>query len=154
MMNVNVPAISEEDRLMQKAKDIMTRRPATCTTRQFIYDAVQLMAEEDCGVIPIVDDDNHCIGIVTDRDICLEVVLNRQDPQSTPLTKVMTHDITTCREEDTLCEAIRKMEQKKVRRIPVLDDDGRCTGIISESDIALKDDNHTQVAALINAISH
>jgi len=139
---------------MQKAKDIMTKKPATCTPYQYIYDAVQMMANEDCGVIPIVDENGKCIGIVTDRDICLEVILNRQDPQSTPLTKVMTQDILTCHEEETISDAVHKMEAKKVRRLPVVDDDGCCIGILTQGDIALKNDNHDQIAELVNAISH
>lgn len=139
--------------MTQKAKDIMTKNPKSCYETAFIYDAVKVMADQNCGVVPITDTSDRCIGIVTDRDICLDVVLNRIDPQTTQLFQVMSHNVLTCHPDDSLHDVIMKMEKKKVRRAPVVDNKGQCIGIISEADIALKDKNRKEVAEMVGAIS-
>lgn len=139
--------------MSQKAKDIMTKHPKTCRKTDFVYDVVEVMAEVDCGVVPIIEDSGKCIGIVTDRDICLDVILNQLDSQTTKIQDVMSQKLLTCHANDDLDDVIKSMEKKKVRRIPVVDDQGHCIGIISEADIALKDKNKKEVAEMVGAVS-
>jgi len=138
---------------MPKAKDIMTVNPKVCRKDDTIFEAVKIMRDKDCGVVPIVDTDERCVGIITDRDICLSTVLNRLDSSKTKIIDIMTKEPITCSPEDSLDTVIHKMEVQKIRRIPVVDKNYHCIGIISEADVALKDPNKEQVAELVEAVS-
>jgi CBS domain-containing protein len=101
--------------------------------------AAQAMDELDVGVIPVCDGD-RLVGMVTDRDITLRVVAQGRQPAQTPLRELMSPDVQTCREDDDLEEAAMRMEQAQIRRLPVIDDDGRLVGMLSLGDIATKGD--------------
>jgi CBS domain-containing protein len=79
------------------------------------------------------------IGIITDRDLCCSVVANGLNPQSTPIEKFISLNPVACREGESLDNCARLMQEHKVRRIPILDGDGRVIGIVSQADLALKD---------------
>jgi CBS domain-containing protein len=96
---------------------------------------VEIMQNQDTGVVPIINSDNELIGLVTDRDICLQVVLNELNTKQTSLSNVMQHDLITCTPEEDLEQIIEKMKSAQVKRILVVEEN-RCIGIISESDIA------------------
>ncbi len=137
---------------MQKARDVMTREPRVCREDDTVLDAVRVMKDADCGVVPVADSSGKCIGIVTDRDIVLDVLGNHLDPKKTPLTKIMTKDPVCCRPDDSLEEVVRQMKQHQVKRIPIVDEEGRCVGIISEHDVAEKDENRQEVAEMVEAV--
>lgn len=139
---------------MVKAKDIMTPNPTCCKVTDSVLDAVRVMKNEDCGIVPITDESGQCVGLVTDRDICLKVILERKDPQSTILRDVMTSNVITCNPEDSLEDIIPKMQKYMIRRILVTDESGKRVGIISEADIALKVRDKSKVADLVEAVSH
>lgn len=136
---------------MCMAKDVMTQNPSTCREEHTVYDAVRLMNREDCGVVPVVDDSDHCVGIVTDRDICLKTVLDHLDPEDTPLNEIMTTDIIFCKGTDNIEDVIAMMEQGQIRRIPVVDEENCVIGIISEGDIA-KSEAKPMVSELVEAV--
>lgn len=138
---------------MQKAKDIMTPNPRCCIMESSVWDAVEVMRKENCGIVPILDQEGQCIGVVTDRDLCLNVILNRLNPDSTPLQEVMTRNLVTCYPEESMDDVLHKMEQRMVRRILVVNDNNRCIGIISEADIALKGEGKIKVSELVEAVS-
>ena len=138
---------------MKNAKDIMTPNPSCCKVTNSVREAVEIMKSEDCGVVPVMDQEGKCVGVVTDRDICLKVILDRKDPNTTTLQEVMSRNPVTCRPEDNLDTIIQKMEKYMVRRILVVDDNNRCIGIISEADIALKAEDKNKVAELVEAVS-
>lgn len=121
------------------AKDVMTQHPSACREEHTIYDVVRLMNREDCGVVPVVDDSDHCVGIITDRDICLKLVLDHLDPEDTPVSELMTTDVITCQPTDAIESIIQKMEKGQIRRIAVTDEENRLVGMISEGDIALSE---------------
>jgi CBS domain-containing protein len=116
-----------------KAKDVMTSNPITCQQTDFIRKAVEVMEQEDTGIVPIVNEENSCIGVITDRDICLEVVLREIDASSTPISKIIHHKLLSCSENDDLKDVIARMKEQQVKRIIVLDGE-QCIGIISEHD--------------------
>ena len=136
-----------------KARDIMTPDPELCHENDTIYDCVEIMYQRDCGIVPIVDDNGICIGVVTDRDICLDVVLNRKDPDRSKINEVMTRDPLTCGPDQSLDRVIDEMEKHKVRRILVVNKDNRCIGIISEGDIATRDEEKRHVSELVGAVT-
>lgn len=95
------------------------------------------MARDDIGAVPIGQDD-RLIGIITDRDLALRVVAEKRDPSKTLAEEVMTRGIVYCRTEETVEDAVHLMDQKTIRRLPVLDDQKRLVGMLSLGDVAHK----------------
>lgn len=125
---------------MSSIEQIMTRDPSCSTPETTVRDVARMMLEHDCGEIPIVEsgDKGRVIGVVTDRDITCRVVAVGKDPQTTTVSDVMTDSVVTIRENADLAEALEKMEQYQVRRLPVVDAQGNICGIISQADVALR----------------
>ncbi|WP_373531653.1 CBS domain-containing protein [Vampirovibrio sp.] len=133
------------------AKDVMTSNPSVCREENTIMDVVRVMNREDCGVVPVVDAMDHCVGIITDRDICLKTVLDYLDPEDTPVSEIMTTPIVTCEQTDPIETVIARMEKEQIRRIPVVDEEQCLVGIISEGDLA-KSEVKERVSELVEAV--
>jgi CBS domain-containing protein len=113
------------------------------------------MKTENIGSVPICEDRHgqKLLGIVTDRDLALQVVAENRDASSTKAHDVMTRDPLTCRADDDLQTALDAMEKHQVRRIPVVDDDGRLIGMISQADVAVRSDQPEKTAEVVEEIS-
>ena len=116
-------------------KDAMTSNPKTVTSDQTVVDAAKIMKQEDAGVVPIVDGD-RLVGVITDRDITITVIAEGKDPQSTTVTEIASRDLVTVDPQQDLDEALRLMAQHQVRRLPVVEEDGRLVGILAQADVA------------------
>lgn len=127
-----------------QTKEIMTTDVACCTGDTPLPEVARLMAECDCGAIPIVDErnDNRVIGIITDRDIAIRAVASGQDPRRMKAHECMTTSVHCVKEDDDVHEAIRSMEEHQVRRVPVTDRRGGCRGIVAQADIARTASEH------------
>jgi CBS domain-containing protein len=126
--------------------DLMTRDPAMCTPGTRIHEAAQLMRDHDCGALPVVEslDNPVPVGVVTDRDL---VVRGLAEPARFPemlVVDVMTAEPATVREGEPLEGAIRVLMAEKIRRVIVVDDYGRCTGMLAQADLAQSRDERTQ----------
>src|SRR6185436_3228816 len=119
-----------------KCKDVMTADPACCTASDTAMEAAQLMKNEDVGVLPVIDRMKKLVGTVTDRDLCLAVVAEGKEPRKVEVSECMSRDIITCRADDEIQTAERLMKQHQIRRIPVVNENNCCIGIISQADIA------------------
>jgi predicted transcriptional regulator len=75
--------------------------------------------------------------MLTDRDIVIRAVADGRDPMTTTVAEAMTAQVVHCREDQDVREAARMMEQHQVRRLLVVDHEGRMVGIVSLGDIAL-----------------
>lgn len=119
------------------ARDLMTENPAVCTPETTARDAARLMEENDCGSLPVVEtrDSMKLIGIVTDRDLALRILGRGQNPD-TRISEAMTRNVAAVRRDDNLDEVERLMAEQQVRRIPVVDENGRILGIIAQADLA------------------
>lgn len=124
----------------QKIRDVMTPNPRTVEPSAPVQEAAKLMRDEDVGPIPIVEN-GSVTGIVTDRDIVLNVVAEGEDPASTPVSQIASRDLITIDPEQSLDEALRLMAQHQVRRLPVVEDDGKLVGIVAQADIARQSDD-------------
>ena len=133
-----------------KVSEVMTAQVATAQPSSPIKAVGKMMSDVDSGVIPIVDD-GKVVGLVTDRDIVLRVVAEDGDLDAAVST-IMTGDVQTCSEEDSVADAVGKMASLKIRRLLVLNQAGRLAGIVSLGDIS-KDYGAKQVGKTLEEIS-
>jgi CBS domain-containing protein len=140
---------------MKKCSDIMTRDVVTSTQEATIVDVAQLMKNADIGPILIVDNEtsNTLVGIVTDRDIVLKVIADGQDAKTTRVGDVMSKKLVTCRADDDVDIAMKSMAQFQLRRIPVVEDNMRLVGIISQADLATRVDAPKKTGEVVKEIS-
>ena len=120
------------------AKDLMTPDPACCTRETPIGDVARLMVQRDCGQIPIVEqnDRKRVVGVVTDRDIVCRAVAEDRNPLDLKAESVMTTPAVTVAESSDADEVQRVMEKHQIRRVPVVNQNGELSGIVSQADIA------------------
>jgi len=113
----------------------MSSNVKSCSPDTSLAQAALMMWENDCGSIPVVND-NRPVGIVTDRDIAMCCALNNRAPEELSVL-IITADRTlyTCSGTDTIEDALAIMQDKKVRRLPVVEEDGSLAGILSIDDI-------------------
>ena len=116
-------------------RDLMTASPATVEPTTSVVDVARLMRDQDAGSIPIVDGD-RLVGTITDRDIAIRVVAEGRDAQKTSVDEVASRDLVTIDPQQDLDEALRLMAQHQVRRLPVVEEDGRLVGILAQADVA------------------
>ena len=135
-----------------RVQEIMTESPACCTPESNVRDVARMMAENDCGEIPILDGSRRPIGVVTDRDIACRVVGLGKDPDRTIARDVMSTPVITASPEDDVTECCEKMEQEQIRRVPVVDKNGACCGMIAQADIA-RAASERDVAELLRDVS-
>lgn len=121
---------------MPTVSSVMTSNPASCKVDTPVRDIARLMLENDCGQIPVLDEQGMPLGVVTDRDIAIRVVARGGDGSSTAID-AMTTPIKTVLVDSDLQECLRLMEEAQVRRIPVVDASGKLAGIVAVADIAL-----------------
>ena len=119
------------------AKDIMTADPTVCRADTHLQDVAKLMCDEDCGAIPVVDAQGKPLGIVTDRDIACRVVAKGRDALTTQARDCMTPDPVCASTDASIDDVCDLLEQSQIRRLVIVDDAGRCCGMISQADVAL-----------------
>ena len=121
----------------KRANDIMTGSPAVVTPETTAQDAARLMADNDCGSLPVVEsrDSMKLIGMVTDRDLALRV-LGQGKGSETPVRDVMTKTVHSVKQDDDLDAVEKVMSGQQVRRVPVVDVQGRVIGIVAQADLA------------------
>jgi CBS domain-containing protein len=115
--------------------EVMTAQVATATPRTTVAEVARTMAEVESGAVPVTDD-GKVVGLITDRDIVLRVVAEGMG-LDTPLAEVMTEGVETCLEDDNVADATAKMGAKQIRRLVVLNADGKLAGILSLGDVAV-----------------
>ncbi|HUJ14236.1 MAG TPA: CBS domain-containing protein, partial [Thermoanaerobaculia bacterium] len=132
-------------------KDVMTTKPVCCDPADTLDTVAKLMLEHDCGEIPVCDG-AKILGVITDRDITLRVVAAGRTPSAVTVRDVMTNNVVTIRDTDKVDRALELMEEKLVRRLPVVNDDDKLVGIVSEADLVAKMPA-MRVARLVRSVS-
>ena len=156
-----------------RCRDIMTRDLAVATRDSTLREVALMMKQEDTGVIPVVDYDaggngkenntrnydsrsysrGKLVGLITDRDVAIRAVSEGKDCTATRAEEIMSTDIHTARPNDRVVDVIRKMGNKQVRRIPVTNETGYLSGMISMADIAVETHEDHELAEAIEEIS-
>lgn len=158
-----------------RCRDIMTRDLVVATRDTTLIEVARMMKQEDTGVIPVVEYDTksgngkthidernydtrsysrgRLVGLITDRDMVVRAVSEGKDCAITRAEEIMSTDIHTARPNDRVVEAIRKMGDKQVRRIPAVNENGYLVGMISMADIANETHDDVELAEAIEDIS-
>ncbi len=120
-----------------QALDLMTKDPETCEASDTLRDVIEIMRDEDCGLVPITEGngESRVIGVVTDRDVALYLGEQDRKPSDVRAADVMKSDIVSVEPDTDISEITRRMEKAQVRRILVCEGD-RLVGVISTADVA------------------
>jgi CBS domain-containing protein len=124
-----------------KIREVMTSNPICCLSTDSAQKVANILRNENVGSVPVIDDQQtkKLVGMITDRDLCCGVVAEGLDPKSTTIERFVTPDPISCRDGENLEKAERAMQEHQVRRIPIVDAEGHCIGIVSQADLALKE---------------
>jgi CBS domain-containing protein len=133
-----------------KIRELMTKQPTTVEPDATLGRVATLMKQEDCGSIPVVEG-GRLVGIVTDRDIVVRGVAAGADPKTERVSKVMSSDPVTVGPDDDVMDAEKKMADRQIRRLPVVED-GKLVGIIVTAQIA-RVGNERKVGETLKEIS-
>ena len=134
------------------ASDLMTRNPSCCTPDTSLQEVAKMMVDNDCGEIPVLDENRKPIGVVTDRDIAVRTVARGKNPLQLSAKDAWTTPCITVKESADLDDCIDLFEQHQIRRLVVVDDDGICIGMISQADLARQAEDE-DVGELVREVS-
>lgn len=140
---------------MPKCSELMTRDPVCCEPTDSVTRVAEVMKREDVGSVPVVESkgDNRLVGIVTDRDLVVKVLADGRSIDDAKARDAMTSNPVCCREDDDISRAVTLMEERQIRRMPVVGRDGHLTGIIAQADIATRLHRDETTGELVEAIS-
>ena len=133
-------------------RELMTKSPTCCTPETKLDVVARMMFDNDCGEIPVLDG-TKLVGVITDRDITVRAVATGLKPDLIPTRDVMTKAVHTVNAGADLEDALQMMELRRVRRLPVTDDNGRVVGILSQTDLATRI-TPSQLAELVQVLSN
>lgn len=124
-----------------KVREMMTPDPVCCTPEDSAQKVATMLRDQNIGSMPVVLDrsSSTLVGMITDRDLCCSLVANGEDPRRTKIDRVFSMEPVSCRDGENLASCEQLMQQHQLRRIPVVDGGGRCIGIVSQADLALKE---------------
>ena len=114
---------------------VMTRDVLTCPWHSSLNEAARLMWDHDFGVLPITDGEGSVVGILTDRDLCMAAYTQGRALPQISVATAMSRAVHSCKRHDTLLDAMAIMRKHQVRRLPVIDEEGRIEGLLSLSDL-------------------
>lgn len=135
------------------ARELMTRGVKTLRRDSSLREVAQLMKDEDCGVVPIVNDLGSLVGIVTDRDLVIRAFTGGKAPDQLRAGDVMTDDVECVHPDENIHSIIELMGKKQIRRIPVVEKDDRVIGIIAMGDIANRANYDEELQEALDRIS-
>ena len=137
--------------MAKKISELMSANPCTIEADKPVAYAARMMKEEDVGLAPVVEGE-RLVGTLTDRDIVTRVVAEGKDPQSVTVREVASTDLVTVDPQQDLDEALRLMAGYQVRRLPVVEEDGRLVGVVAQADVA-REAKDKQTGELVEEIS-
>lgn len=138
---------------MADVTSVMTANPCCCTKDTPLQQVAQMMIDSDCGMIPVVDENGCPVGAVTDRDIATRIVASGKDAATACACDAMTSPVQTVSSDTSLHDATCVMEANKIRRLIVVDGDGKLAGVAAIADLSLagKDEATAEVVKKVSA---
>ncbi|MFN7922026.1 MAG: CBS domain-containing protein [Bryobacteraceae bacterium] len=132
------------------SKDVMTADPIACLPEDTVLQAADLMKQTNVGFMPVVSDRTarRLVGVLTDRDLVLRVDAQHIVPAKTMVRDVMTPEPVTCSPEARFSDVLSIMAEHQLRRLPVVDCEGKLLGVVSHADLALYMDEMAQAAGI------
>jgi CBS domain-containing protein len=125
-----------------KVEELMTRDVQCCGPDTNLSGAAKMMWDSDCGALPILNVQGQVMGMITDRDICMATSTKNKTPSAITAWETASGKAITCRLDDEIQTAMDRMERDRIRRLPVVDDDGILQGILSMNDLVLAAGEH------------
>lgn len=135
-----------------KVREFMVAPAEFVAPQATLREAAARMRTRKVGLLPVVED-GRAVGVVTDRDLVLRGTADGLLPDAAPVAAVMTRGAVTCRADDDINAAARKMEQARLRRLPVVDEQERVVGMLSLADFPKQGEGQRLVAEVFEAIS-
>lgn len=117
-----------------KVQEICSQNPVACSPDTTLANVGWLMWENDCGILPVVVD-GKATTVITDRDIAIAAATKPRPANQIVVGEVVNGKLFACRPQDDVRDALKMMQKQRVRRLPVLDAEGRVAGILSINDI-------------------
>ena len=119
-------------------RDLMTADPVCCTPQDAVTDVARMMTSTNCGAIPVVENQQarHLCGMITDRDIVVRIVGQGLEAAGCKVQQAMSTNLVCIGPDSSVEECVQLMAENQVRRIPVVDRDGRVIGIVAQADLA------------------
>ena|ERR1041385_3351171 len=119
-------------------QDLMSHPAVTCHVNDTAGTAAHLMWEHDCGMIAVVRDDGQLAGVVTDRDLCMAAFTQGRPLDEILVNTAMAQHVVTATPDLKIVEAEQRMAERRIRRLPVIDADGKPIGVIAINDLAIE----------------
>lgn len=119
-----------------KVSQLMTKDVRTCWSNEPLDRAARLMWENDCGSLPVLDQNGQVVGMITDRDVCMSALTQARLLSQIHVSQAMSRALHSCAPEDDLDEVEKSMRAHQVRRLAVVDEQGHLRGVVSLADIA------------------
>ena len=135
-----------------KVNEIITHDPQVIRPETALIEAAQKMKSLDIGMLPVCDGD-RLVGVITDRDITVRGVAQGYDPKTARVQEVMTPEVIYCFDDEDVKEAAKKMEEKQLRRLPVLNREKRLVGIVSLGDLAVRTGKEKLAGEVLERVS-
>ena len=135
----------------KRIADLMTQNPRTVSPDATVVEAATIMRDDDVGLVPVAEGD-RLVGTVTDRDITIRGVAEQRDPSSTRVSDIASTDLVTVDPDQSLDEALSLMARHQVRRLPVVEEDGKVVGILAQADVARLGDE-AKIGEVVEEIS-
>jgi predicted transcriptional regulator len=146
-----VAAKPTDRRVSMKVHEMMHKGIESVAPETPVVTLAKMMMQHDIGAIPVGEND-QLIGMVTDRDIIVRAVANGKDISKLTARDVMTKGMIYCQDSEEVGDAVRIMESKKVRRLPVLNENKRMVGMLSLGDVSHAA-SHEIAAVVMKAVS-
>lgn len=120
-----------------KVKGLMTQDAKAIWLTESLANAAKSMWENDCGILPVIKDGRKVVGMITDRDICMAAAMRERSASAISVEEVITGKVFSVKPDDEIEVALHLMQEHKVRRLPVLGEEGELRGVLSINDVVM-----------------
>ena len=118
-----------------KVIDLAVRHVETITAQVSITECAKAMRQQHVGSLVVIDQNGMPVGMITDRDITIEVIATGKNPDQCLVEEIMSQPVVTAKEEENIVDALARMREFGIRRLPIVDDGGKITGVVTNSNL-------------------